>query len=160
MKSGPPYHLMYWGEVQNDKWIERDLGITKTDFWFDTRAERAEFKKKLRNVADAHKVIIAFDENEGPACRKRTVARMRMRLPDGRAFALSYNFGFGYPEDAAQWMFKNGNYDCDCNRSIFIAKACDPGLAEMECGESITLDEFAVEFVDGDGSDIEIGVMT
>lgn len=156
----PPYHLHYWGGVQNDRWIERDLGITKTDFWFDTRAERAEFKKKLSRVADNRKQIIVFAEYEGPMCKKRTVARMRMRLADGRVFGLSYNFGFGFPEDVARYMFESGNYSCDCNRGAFLDMAYGlPELADLDCGDAITMDDFAVEFIDDDGSDIEIGVM-
>lgn len=160
-RAGPPYHLHYWGGVQNDRWIERDLGITATDFWFDTKKERKEFAAKLRAVADAHGQIIAFAEHEGPQCKKRTVARMRMRLADGRVFSLSYNFGFGYDEDSARYMFFRGNYDCDCNRSIFLEKAHEElsGMPELDCGQSITMDEFDVEFIDDDGGNIDIGVM-
>ena len=38
-----------------------------------------------------------------------------------REFILRFNFEIkDYPDDAAIWMFTEGNYACDCNRSLFI----------------------------------------
>ena len=66
-------------------------------------------------MADRHNAIIEFAEHEGPDVRKRTVARMTFTLPDGRAFPFEFDFGYGYPVDAAEYMFEDGNYSCDCN---------------------------------------------
>ena len=56
------YHLTFWGQVRNagERWIERDLGIHETDFWFSTAADRAKSKAKLQSCAEAHNCIIAF----------------------------------------------------------------------------------------------------
>jgi len=44
-------------------------------------------------------------------------------------------------EDAhmAEYQYTDGNYGCDCNRSLFIARHCDPDFPDMECGETIEL---------------------
>ena len=140
------YHLSYWGEVNNDNWIERDLGIEEKDFWFGTKKDHNEFKAKLEAVADAHEVIIAFAEHEGDDVRKRTVARMVLTLPDGRSFSFDYDFGYGYSSEAAEYMFEDGNYACDCNRSIMLSKL-HPEVVEMDCGDAILMSDFVVEKV-------------
>lgn len=148
------YHLMFWGEVQNDdkRWIERDLGITGRDFWFATAGERSEFKAKLKACADSHKCCIAFSEHDGPDVRLLTIARMTMRLADGRAFSFEYNFGYGYPPSAAEYMFQDGNYSCDCNKSLFLQEA-GHDVQEGDCGDEIMLDSFRVtQETDPDGT--------
>lgn len=137
------YHLMYWGQVQNDKWVERDLGITGNDFWFSTNKEREDFKARLESVASSHGVIIAFSEHDGTDVRKRTVARMTFVLPDGRSLPFEYDFGYGYGVESAEYMFTEGNYACDCNISGFLADRY-PGIEKMECGDIIRLDSIAV----------------
>jgi hypothetical protein len=39
----------------------------------------------------------------------------------------------------AEYMFTEGNYSCDCNRSLFIGRHASADLPEMECGEEIEL---------------------
>lgn len=138
------YFLTFWGEVENEKWIERDLGIYEKEFWFQKKSERESLKARLNNVADAHNVTIVFDESEGRSVRLRTVARMTMVLPDGRAFPVEYDFGYAYPPKSAEFMFQEGNYSCDCNRSIFLAQA-GHDVGEMNCGDRIKLTDFRVE---------------
>ncbi len=139
------YHLMFWGEVKNQdkRWIERDLGIMETDFWFASAAKRSGFKDALRACADAHNCIIAFAEHEGFEVRLRTVARMTMTLPDGRAFPYEYDFGYAYDPESAEYMFEDGNYSCDCNRSAFLGRA-GHDVAKMDCGDEIEISDFRV----------------
>ena len=137
------YHLVFWGEVKNERWIERDLGITATNFWFASASDRATFKALLKACAASHNCIIVFSEHEGCDVRLRTVARMTMRLPDGREFDNARYFGFGYPVEAAEWAFTGGNYSCDCNRSKFLRED-DHDVEEFGCGETIKLVKFAV----------------
>ncbi len=44
-------------------------------------------------------------------------------------------------EDAhmADYQYREGNYACDCNRSLFIGRYCDPDFPELVCGEEIEL---------------------
>ena len=50
-----------------------------------------------------------------------------------------YN-GYGYP-DNVDYMWRDGNYGCDCNRSLFIARFCDSSFPKFTCGEKIELIE-------------------
>lgn len=137
------YHLKYWGGVDNEKWIERDLGINQHDFWFKSAAERDIFREKLQAVADRRRECIVFFQSEGVDVRKRTIANMNLRLPDGRVFKHRYDFGFGYDPGAAEFMYFDGNYACDCNKSIFLS--CEyPEISEFKCGSSIKIEDFNV----------------
>lgn len=57
----------------------------------------------------------------------------------GKQYKYVYDFGEGYPYESAEFMYTEGNYSCDCNRSIFIQEHCDNDFPEMECGEEIKL---------------------
>jgi hypothetical protein len=39
----------------------------------------------------------------------------------------------------AEYMYTEGNYGCDCNRSQFIGKQCDENFPELPCGREINL---------------------
>lgn len=39
----------------------------------------------------------------------------------------------------AEYMYDEGNYGCDCNRSSFIGNYCDTRFPEMRCGNKIKL---------------------
>jgi hypothetical protein len=43
------------------------------------------------------------------------------------------------------FMYEDGNYSCDCNRSIFIKQYCDQEFEEIACGEEIKLVSLEVE---------------
>lgn len=141
--SAYEYQLNFWGEVEVENWIERDLGIKEKSFWFPTKEERQAFADKLRAVAESHKVTIVMDIHEGTRTRLRTIATMTLTLPDGRAFPFRYDFGYGYDTDAAWFMFHEGNYSCDCNLSLFLGRA-GHDVPEMDCGELITISDFKV----------------
>lgn len=53
-----------------------------------------------------------------------------------------YRFVLDFPhsnEEDIAFIFTEGNYSCDCNRSLFIKRHCDPKFREMGCGEEIDL---------------------
>ena len=60
----------------------------------------------------------------------------------------------GHPwEDIDGYMWSDGNYGCDCNRSLFFARARGEDDAEHEeCGET----RFHVEIVGPDGARLYI----
>lgn len=144
------YHLKFWGEIENEEhnYIQKELGITETDFWFINKEERTKFKKKLITIAENHKVVIAFSEHEGTEVNKKCIASMTMVLPDGRKFPYKYDFGYGYPLESAEYMWLDGNYSCDCNKSLFLSrKYPDCGIDEdnhWNCGDLIVLEDFKV----------------
>jgi len=145
MKS--QYHLNFWGEIENDGLATSKFGAER-DFWFDTAKDRADFVTAVKVFANTHKKMVVFQEKDGPMCRKRTVAKMVL-VYRGALYPFSYDFGYGYPEDAATFMFEEGNYACDCNLSNFIREAYpDANIAELGCGEEIDIRDFVVEYVD------------
>ena len=51
-----------------------------------------------------------------------------------------------YPQDSAIWMFTEGNYACDCNRSLFIQQQFgEDAIPELPCGDTIELLEYHIE---------------
>ena len=140
------YFLCYWGQVQNDNLIEKELGIKETNFWFETKEARKSFKDKLRSIADKHRVIIAFREEEGRDTRFRVVASMMLTLPDGRSAKYSRDCGFGSDVDGVRFLFTEGNQACDCNRSLNLQES-GIDVEEFPCGDEIKVTDFVVELV-------------
>lgn len=64
-----------------------------------------------------------------------------------KEFILRFNFEIkDYPGDAAIWMFTEGNYSCDCNRSLFIRRQFgNDAIPELPCGDTIELLDYHVE---------------
>lgn len=42
-------------------------------------------------------------------------------------------------KDCFRFWWEEGNGGCDCNRSIFIKRFCDPDFPDMTCGHEIEL---------------------
>lgn len=62
-----------------------------------------------------------------------------------KEFILRFNFE-DYSEDDAIWMFTEGNYSCDCTRSLFIREQFgDTSIPELPCGDTIELLDYHVE---------------
>ena len=58
----------------------------------------------------------------------------------------SENFGKDYPADSAEWMFTEGNYACDCNRSLFIRRQYgEDAMPELKCGDEIELIDYQID---------------
>jgi hypothetical protein len=56
----------------------------------------------------------------------------------GKQYEVEYDFEEDYPLDTARWMFEQGNYSCDDNRSIFIQEKY-PEFPLHGCGDQIKL---------------------
>ena len=65
-----------------------------------------------------------------------TIATVELEY-EGESYTLVEDFGKDYPEEAAIFMFTDGNYGCDCNLSLLINRQCDAKFPELECGKSI-----------------------
>lgn len=37
------------------------------------------------------------------------------------------------------WMYTEGNFACDCNKSIFLIYYCDVDMEPLPCGQTIVL---------------------
>lgn len=137
------YMVQLWGGFFNDK--DRNNGpITKGYHWFDTGYERANFIRLARMAAKDAGEIIAISENEGNDTRTKTIAKMDLVYKDIQ-YPFEYDFGHGYQGASAEWMFREGNYACDCNRSLFLIRDCDVKIEELCCGDEISIENFKVE---------------
>lgn len=141
------YHLFFWGGIENDGLATTKFGPER-NYWFATADERAQFKAKVSLFAKAAGQIVCFDENDGPLALKRTIAKM-VFVHGEKRYPHEYDFGYGYPADGANFMFFEGNYGCDCNRSLFLTRAFpDAGITELDCGDSIEIEDFEIEYRD------------
>lgn len=62
-----------------------------------------------------------------------------------KEFILRFNFE-DYLEEDAIWMFTEGNYSCDCNRSMFIRQQFgEDAVPELPCGDTIELLDYHIE---------------
>lgn len=112
-------------------------------YWFETELEMGNFKKKVHSFPKT----IATNEGEG-FIRFRTIAKMIL-VYKGVDYPFEYDFGYGYPEESAGYMFFDGNYSCDCNLSSFIIqKYPNANVDELECGEQIQIKDFEIEYSD------------
>jgi len=49
------------------------------------------------------------------------------------ALCVGDEWSEGYPDDAMQFMYEEGNYSCDCNRHLFFNRALGRPEPETEC---------------------------
>ncbi len=66
----------------------------------------------------------------------RAVALLEYR---DKPYAVTTDFGPDATKDGILYMWQEGNYACDCNRSLFIHRQCDKKFPEMECGQEIEM---------------------
>ena len=136
------YLLHFWGQIENDNLVERELGIRDKYLWFPTRELRDTLKARIDDVAKKYGVMVVFGEEEGETVHLRTVAHAVFEYR-GKNYSIDYDFGYGYQRSLAKYMFEDGNYACDCNRSMFINKKY-PEVAKTKCGHDIEMVKFTV----------------
>lgn len=135
----PPHHvhsdtLLWWFKDSTTRYVH------KQRLW----REIAFFKGTMGNRSGPALVMTEQDpvDEHGSEVNtyKRTVAVVELRAPGGQVVRTEQDFGYGYPSHQAQYMYEEGNYSCDCNRSVFMG--IEPG---MSCGETIEMVSFKVE---------------
>lgn len=52
----------------------------------------------------------------------------------GKRYTIEQEFPDFADEEAIDYLFTDGNYACDCTRSLFIREQCDPEFPELPCG--------------------------
>lgn len=139
-----------WGGAWNsdaDPSIESDYGITEGYHYFDTEEEKNKFLDIINKPEYASQGL-ARDIQYGIMSHKRTVfvGTFQYEYTD---FIIHYDFGYEYPEESAIYMFTDGNYACDCNRSLFIRREYgENSIPELDCGDEIMLIEYHIEYFD------------
>lgn len=123
------YYLKCWGQAE-DRVKEglRDL-YNEDGYFFIHKEHRDNFKKMIKAYAGDQ--IIVFAEYEGEDVRLHTVVSVDATFK-GRHYTFEYDYGPGYPVEAAEYMFEDGNYSCNCNLSRFIQDKY-PDFPELDC---------------------------
>lgn len=139
------YMLHTWGGFYNEQYRHpHKPGY----FFFDTMEELRNYLSDLEKVEkQLNARMLAYTIEEGTHVRYRTIAKMNL-VYKGTEYPFEYDFGYGYPIESAEFMFQDGNYACDCNRSIFLHEAY-PEVPEKDCGHTIIDKDFEVLLVRG-----------
>lgn len=132
MKNNIEYFLKFWGGAA--KAIAAELGTDESNWWFKTPEEREALLARIKKFDDLGLVCV---QEDGPMSHKRTVASVVFKY-DGHTYVTQQDFGYEYPDDSVHYMYEDGNYSCDCNRSTFIQEI-DPEFPHMDCGHTIEL---------------------
>ena len=91
----------------------------------------SKFSNQLHNVVDA--AIRIMKKNQ-----KRTIAKVLLRYRE-KTYLVRVDFYYNYPRETALFLFEEGNYSCDCNRSSLIQQQCDKEFPDMDCGSEIKM---------------------
>lgn len=144
------YMVNVWGGAWNadaNPSIEKDLGIKKGYYYFDTEEEKDAFLAILNNPMYT-KQGLAKDIKYGAMTHKRTIFVGTFKYKD-KEFILHFDFGYEYEVDSAIFMFEEGNYSCDCNRSLFIRDEYgEDTIPELDCGCEIEMTGYHFEYWD------------
>lgn len=139
-----------WGGAFNadaNPSIEKDYGITEGYHYFETKDAKDSFCA-ICNLPEYKKQGLMMHIEEGELTHKRTVFVGTFAYKDN-TFVIHYDFGYEYPEESAEYMFTQGNYSCDCNRSIFIRNQHGPeSVPDLGCGYEIELVDFTFVYLD------------
>lgn len=114
-------------------------------YYFDTEAEMNELINKAHKY-DKGCVVTSVGEGD---IHNRTIACMDL-IYQGKPYHHEQDFGYGYWEGGAEYMYFEGNYSCDCNKLLFLARDYKE-LAhfadiDVECTDEITIENFRIEY--------------
>ena len=71
---------------------------------------------------------------------------MKLKYKDKTYNIIDENFPLAYPNHTVWFMYEEGNYSCDCNKSSFIKRQRDPQFPEMECGDEVELVDLIITY--------------
>ncbi len=135
------YLLKTWGGFYNEE-FQKIHGKEEGSFFFNTKKERKAYIDELKQIEkNLNARVLMITEEEGKSVRYSTIAKMKM-IYNGKTYDYEEDFGNAYSEDSAHFMFHDGNYACDCNRSLFLSRKY--GVEEKDCGNEIKLIDFEV----------------
>lgn len=144
------YMVHIWGGAWNrdaKPSIEKDLGIKKGYYYFDTEEEKDNFCSILRNPIYYDQGIM-IDVEHKVMSHKKTIFVGTLKYKE-KEFIIHHDFGYEFPEKSAIFIFTDGNYSCDCNRSLFIQEEYgEDAIQELRCGHDIELVEYHFEYVE------------
>lgn len=144
------YMIHIWGGAFNsdaNPSIEKDHGITEGYYYFNNKKELDSFCKII-NKAKYKNQGMASEIKYGIMSHKRTIFVATFKY-DTQYYVIHYDFGYEYEKESAEFMFLDGNYSCDCNRSLIIQREYgDDSIPELKCGERIKMLSYHIEYKD------------
>lgn len=133
-----------WNEDANPS-IEKDYGIKEGYHYFKTEEEKNKFIDII-NKPEYSKQGLVRDIKYGNMSHKRTVFIGTFKYGD-KEFVIHYDLGYEYLEENAIFYFTEGNFSCDCNRSLAIRwEYGDDAIPELRCGHDIKLTDYHIEY--------------
>lgn len=141
------WFLMAWGSLFNDDLVKRTIGVDAHESWFDTEAERDEFRRALTELALANDRRVMFRTGNGLNTRLRTVAKMDLVLPDEKRFPVEYDFGHCYTKGDARYMFQVGNLGSQFASYQHLSFNYPEAATQYADGVEIFIENFRVELV-------------
>lgn len=146
------YFVKCWGGAWNtdaNPSIESDLKIKEGSYYFTSKNERDKFISYLELPQYNSQGIVYITKESDKLTHKRTILIATFRY-NGKNYTVSDDFGYEYDEDAAMFMYTDGNFSCDCNRSLII-ESNHPGTFEevpISCGYTIEMIDCHIEYAD------------
>lgn len=148
--SKEEYLVHIWGGAWNadaNPSIEKDLGIKEGYHYFNTEIEKNNFLKMLNNPVYSSQGLM-IDEKYGIMSHKRTIFVGTFKYRD-KEYIIHRDFGYEFEEEYAVYMFEDGNYSCDCNRSLFIQREYgEDAVPFLNCGNEIKMLEYHFDYED------------
>jgi len=139
------YYVRYWGQAEN--FLKEELNVSELDFWFVQENDRSKHIQKCLQLCKPVGTIV-YSCQEGEDMNFKTVVEMKL-LHKGIEYPYTYDFGYGYPCGSAEYMFLEGDYNCDCNLSSFIQEQ-HPNFPRLDCGANIAIEDFKITKVKGE----------
>ena len=144
------YMVKVWGGAWSenaDPSIEKDYGIKEGSHYFDTKEEKDKFVSILNKPVYRKQGMMMY-ERYGEMTHKRTIFVGTFEYK-GNKFTIHYDLGYEYPDEDAEFYFTDGNFGCDCNRSLAIQwEYGEDVIPKLECGCEIELIDYHIEHWD------------
>lgn len=142
------FMVQAWGGGQNSfakEYPNHKKHNSSLFYYFDTQAEMNALINKAQNY-DKGCVVTSVGEGD---IHNRTIACMDL-VYEGKSYYHEQDFGYGYLEHAAEYMYFDGNYSCDCNKLLFLAREYEElsHLEDMDynCTDDIIIENFRIEY--------------
>lgn len=58
---------------------------------------------------------------------------------DGKTYTTKQDHYIWEQEGDWEYIYREGNYSCDCNKALFIQRQCDPDFPDFTCGDKIKM---------------------
>lgn len=151
--SDKPYLVRAWGggqDVVAEKYPPDLTHDGTLHWWFPTEEASRVFCNSLRTYSVCIQDQGPIDDNtdEPVDTHKRLIALVTLKTPDGKEYKLEWDHGYGCQPSNARYLWEDGNYSCDCNRSMFLHEKYPEILETDRCSETIELVSLTFELRD------------